>query len=161
MFVWAFFELNPQVKFVKEHFGNQYPRKPWLAPLGIAAGLACALLVLVGAVTGGFNSEKQLVFNNGELHYVLPVTDAEANRFGEFLLANHVFNGDRKTVEIKKVGSVYQFRMVVNKGTEKDEKYASICKMFCGEISRSVFGGAPVTIHLCDDHLNTVRVIEP
>jgi hypothetical protein len=58
MFVWAFFELNPQAKFVKEHFGNQYPRKSWLAPLGIAAGLACALLVLVGAVAGGFNSKK-------------------------------------------------------------------------------------------------------
>ena len=163
MFIWAFLEVNPQAKFVKEHFGDQYPRKRWLAPLVIAAGLIYVVPILAGAIVGGVigavNSEKRLVFNNGELLYMPPITEVEAQRLGKFLVTGGFFNGDGKTVEITQSGSVYQFRMVVKAGMDKDEKYAAICKALCGEISRGVFDGAPVEVHLCDERLQKIRVV--
>ena len=51
-FVWALMAVNPQVKFVKDHFGGQYTRKRWLAPLALAAGLVYGLPILGGALIG-------------------------------------------------------------------------------------------------------------
>ena len=36
-FIWAFTEVNPQTKFVKERLGDQYPRKPWGMPIVVGA----------------------------------------------------------------------------------------------------------------------------
>ena len=103
MFVWAFLEVNPQAKFVKEHFGNQYPRRGWLAPLGIAAGLIYLVPIFVGALIGGviagFNQEQQVVINNGERPYVLPLTDG-----GTITFAEHV---DPKTFQAAHEGTTF------------------------------------------------------
>lgn len=49
---WANFEAQPQIKYVKERFGKDYPRKGWLIPVGSAIGVAfvglvCLMLVSV------------------------------------------------------------------------------------------------------------------
>ncbi|MEN6496498.1 MAG: DUF4339 domain-containing protein [Thermoguttaceae bacterium] len=163
-FAWAFSEVSPQAKFVKAHFGNQYPRKKWWHPLGIAAAL---VIVIYGAsfVVGILGSrpglEKTLTFTNGEICFMPPVTESEASRLGGFLLANKFFDGDRKTVQIKKSEGVYQFRIPVKTGSEQDEAFVDTCTASCRSISRNVFKGAPVEVHLCDKHLNTVRVVRP
>ncbi len=36
-----------------------------------------------------------------------------------------------------------------------------VMKQFAREISQGVFGSAPVDIHLCDDNLQTIRVVVP
>ena len=37
--IWYFFSNRPQAKYVRERFGTNYPRRPWLAPIGITMGL--------------------------------------------------------------------------------------------------------------------------
>ena len=55
----------------------------------------------------------------------------------------------------------YQFHMVVKKGIEQDEKFATIFRTLCGQISQGVFNGAPVELQLCHEYMKTIRVIGP
>lgn len=48
--VWSVVEAQPQIKRVKDAFGNQYPRKQWPKPLGI--GAACLAGFLLVAMIG-------------------------------------------------------------------------------------------------------------
>jgi hypothetical protein len=55
LIVWYLTHGKLQVAYVKEHFGNDYPRKRWGAPLGIAVAAVIAFLVfcvILGAVLG-------------------------------------------------------------------------------------------------------------
>jgi len=163
-FAWAFLELKPQATFIKEHFSDQYPRKKWRSPLAIAASLVILVYAASFAIQT-LHSEhelgKELTFNGGQLFYEPPVTAVEANRLGNFLVSNNVFTGDKKTTQITRLGDTYQFRMVAKKGIAKDQKFIDTCRAFCGDISRGVFNGAQVEIHVCDENLNTLRVIKP
>jgi hypothetical protein len=51
LLVWYFAEGRSQMKYVKDRFHNDYPRKGWGAPLGIAALALIGYVVLAG-VTG-------------------------------------------------------------------------------------------------------------
>lgn len=44
---WWLAEGKPQVAYIKEHFGKDYPRKAWLAPLAVGLG-GFAVYVVVG-----------------------------------------------------------------------------------------------------------------
>ncbi len=46
---WSLLEARSQISYVKETYGSDYPRKPWLKPL--AAVVGSYMLFLVGAVT--------------------------------------------------------------------------------------------------------------
>ena len=51
--VWYFAWQKPQATFVKERWGDDYPRKPWGLPLLIALGCWLALLAVVVLVVIG------------------------------------------------------------------------------------------------------------
>ena len=44
---------------------------------------------------------------------------------------------------------------------EQDEDFVQLAKVLALQLSKDVFDGAKVDIHLCDDGLNTIRVIVP
>ena len=48
---------------------------------------------------------------------------------------------------------------MIKKGIEQDESMILLAKMLAIELSENVFNNAPVDIHLCDEHLETIRVI--
>ena len=48
LIAWYYAAAKPQVRFVKEHYGDHYPRKGWLVPIATAIGLIVAsILALV------------------------------------------------------------------------------------------------------------------
>ena len=100
-----------------------------------------------------------LEFNGGELYYTSNVTLAEANKLGKYCVQEQLFNGNRKTVQLDKEGSTYLFRIVVKKGLENDQEYINIAKATAAQLSREVFNGQQVDIHLCDENLKTLRVV--
>jgi hypothetical protein len=115
--------------------------------------------ILLLKITSCTNYGKKLTFNGGELYYTSQATEAEAKKLGEYLVKEKFFDGKKKTVQLNKDGDTYQFRMVVLKDAEKGanvvESFTSVAK----EISENVFNGGKVVVHLCDDHLKTLRVI--
>jgi len=105
------------------------------------------------------NHGTMLEFNGGELYYTSEVSEREAYKLGEYLVESGFFDGVRKTAQLNKYGSTYEFRMVVKKGIDKDEEFIGIIKQFCRELSEYVFDSSDVDIHLCDEYLKTIRVV--
>lgn len=100
-----------------------------------------------------------LTFNGGDLYYTARVTEAEAKKLGNYLVKEKFFDGNQKTVQLTKDDGTYQFRMVVVRDGEKGPNTVATFTSVCQELSENVFNGARVVIHLCDDHLKTLRVI--
>jgi hypothetical protein len=69
--VWAISEAEKQVRYVKETYGEDYARKPWGKPLGIAAACIFLVLGLIGLL--GESADVSLV-KNGQLDGIPEVT---------------------------------------------------------------------------------------
>jgi hypothetical protein len=107
----------------------------------------------------GQNYGKLVKFNEGELYYTSAVTTDEVDRLGQYLVAEEFFDGNEKTAQLNKVGNTYEFRMVIKKGLENDQDLIQIAQEFANQLSADVFAGNQVDIHLCDEYLNTLRVV--
>ena len=115
------------------------------------------IFLLLSGCGGGYGSE--LKFNGGQLFYTTAVSKDVAEKLGNYLVKVGVFNGDLKTVQLNKSGSTFEFRMVVKKGMEQDQELIQFFKLFGRELSKDVFNSGQVDIHLCDEHLKTIRVV--
>ncbi len=98
--------------------------------------------------------------NNIELYYTSAITKDEVRSLGNFL-ENWKDQGRVIFVQIAKEGKTYQFRMPVKKGLDQDQHVIRQMRSFAKELSRSVFDGASVDIHLCDEKFKTLRVVIP
>ncbi len=116
-----------------------------------------ATIIFVAAGCSDRGKEKE--FKGVQLFYKPEITEAQVDALGKYLIASGFADGKKKTVQITKPKDVYQFRMVIAEGYEKDEEYADIVKKFAGFISEEVFSRQKVEVHLCDKYLKTLRVI--
>jgi hypothetical protein len=105
------------------------------------------------------NYGTKLNFSGGDLYYTSSVTLSEANRLGQYLVKEKFFDGNRKSIQINKTGSTYEFRMVIKKGLENDQELMQVLKIVASQLSTDVFVGSRVDIHLCDQYLRTIRVV--
>jgi hypothetical protein len=122
------------------------------------------LLVIIGCLATGLmlgcNSYgTKLEYGKTQLYYTKNVTEAEAKKLGDYLTKIKFTEGDEKAAQLDKSGDTYQFRMAVKEGLEKDEKLIATAHQAANEISKSVFDGAKVEVHLCDNKLKTLRVV--
>jgi hypothetical protein len=133
-----------------------------------ALGLVIGFLVLWTGVAGYVAYEalttegswgNKLIFNGGDLYYTSSVKETEARKLGEYLTQGGFFDGSPISVQIQKSRDIWEFRMVVKQGYEKDEKVAEDMKGVAAELSKNVFEGALVDIHLCDPYFKTLRVV--
>jgi hypothetical protein len=102
-----------------------------------------------------------LSVNGAELYFTSSVTRAEAEKLAEYLVRVGHFGGVRKRVQLTRAGKIYQVRYAVRKGVESDSGLIQDWQFAAAEMSREVFGGEPVEIHLCDRSLQTLRVVMP
>jgi hypothetical protein len=112
-------------------------------------------MILLGCSGHG----TMLKFNGGELYYTSAVSKEQADKLGNFLVKGKFFDGNRKTVQLTKSGDTYQFRMVLKKDVDLNDRVINPLKQLAQELSRDIFDSSPVEIHLCDEHLKTIRVI--
>ncbi|MFC1836971.1 hypothetical protein ACFL2Q_19995, partial [Thermodesulfobacteriota bacterium] len=101
------------------------------------------------------------LFGKGELYYTPSVSEDLVKRLGKYLLDVKFFDDTPKSVQIRKVGPKFQFRMVVIKEKAEDLNYISVIRVLPGQLSRAVFDGAPTELHVCDDYLVTQKVLGP
>jgi hypothetical protein len=106
--------------------------------------------------------EKRRVFrqfNGTQLFYTDQITDQQADALGNYLVSSEFADGEYKTVQMTKEGNTYQFRMVVKQGIDSDPLFVNVARGFGVEISNTVFNGAQLEVHFCDNDLKTLRVI--
>jgi len=117
------------------------------------------IISVVLFVQSCYKNRNKLEFNNGELYYTKEVQKADAQKLGNYLQNEGFFNGEKRTIQLDKNGRTWEFRMVVKKGTENDDQYINLFGFFSLQLSKAVFNNDPVDIHLCNDKLETRRVI--
>jgi hypothetical protein len=104
---------------------------------------------------------KKVELDHVDLYYMPDISVAEARRLGDYLDKTYKNLDRRISVQIAKEGKTYQYRIVVKKGIDKDEEFIPKFKAEALLLSLSVFKGADVEIHLCDEQLKTLRVVIP
>lgn len=115
-----------------------------------------ALLLLLHSCNN-YGTEK--VVNGTQLFYTSEISESLADSIGKFLVDNKFADGQTKTVQITKNEKTYEFRMVIKKGIDQDPEYIENTKIFGAFMSAQLFNNANVDIHLCDENLETIRVI--
>ena len=125
----------------------------------ISGILVLAVLLSVGL--GCTSHGTKLEINGGELYYTANITADEAQTLGDYLVEANFFDGQRKSVQLDKSGSTYQFRLVVKPEFRNDKSYHKLGKLFAKELSANVFNDEPVEIHICDENFKTIRVVKP
>jgi hypothetical protein len=131
--------------------------------LGIFVGfiaLNFALAFVVGMIFAPMTLGQKMMFNGGELYYTSSVSEPEARKLGEYLVKNRFFDGSPKSVQITRSDGTIQFRMIVIKGMQTNPQFVQTATQFSKELSRDVFGGELVEVHLCDEYLKTLKVVK-
>lgn len=108
---------------------------------------------------GGKNDfGKRLAFGKGEVYFTNGVQQAEAQKLGEELVREGYFADRPATVQVRYENRRYEVRCVVRAGAENDTPVRAWEKL-SNTLSKECFRGSPVDIHLCDEHLKTLRVV--
>lgn len=102
---------------------------------------------------------KELKFKAGQLYFLPPVTEAEANKLGEHLVKAEFFDDTPKSVQLTKESGYYAFHMVVKQEYQRNQEFHNGCVQMAWELSREVFNGERVDFHMCDDRLKTISEI--
>jgi hypothetical protein len=100
-----------------------------------------------------------LKVNQSDLYYTSAVPKADAERLRDVLVGAKFCGENKVSMQITKSGKLLQFRFVVKPGFDKDESYIPMVQAMGVVLSTKAFGGAPLEIHLCDDHFQTLRVV--
>lgn len=116
----------------------------------------CRGLVLL---TGATNYGMRLKVNQADLYYTTAVSKEDAQRLRDVLVESKICGDTPISMQITKSGKMLQFRFVVKPGADKDESQIPTVQAMGAMLSSVVFGGAPLEIHLCDDHFKTLRVV--
>lgn len=160
---WYFVSLKRQVKYIKNN-GVSYIRKPWLKVLSLGllsiyGSIFAIMFAFASTFAIGDNYGTLVELNGDQLYYTASCSEAEARSLGQYLVKEGFFVGRGTSVQLNQVSDTYEFRMVVKKGFENDQEFLQIARQMASELSTNVFNGSQVEVHLCDDRLETLRVV--
>ncbi|MGN6568817.1 MAG: hypothetical protein ACTHJ0_12725 [Flavipsychrobacter sp.] len=118
------------------------------------------LSFLIFSIIGCTSYGPKKVFGNTDIYYTSSVTTSEVDALGDYFIKTGLDkNGQHKTTKLDKSGNTYEVSVVVKKGLELDQQYMDVLKKYAAYISHDVFNNAPLEIHVCDNHLKTLRVV--
>jgi len=95
-----------------------------------------------------------------QILYTNKVTKEETQKLANYLISSE-FADDKnpKTIKFDKDNDTYLFKMVVYKGAEKNESNVTLLGLFAKELSEKVFDNKSVKLHMCDDEMNTIKIV--
>ena len=104
-------------------------------------------------------NNNPIKINKLEVYYTNAITNSEALALANYLAKVNYGTETGATVQLNKELGIYQCRMVILPSFINDPKYIKTMQDATIELSNNVFNGTPVDIHLCDDQMNTKRII--
>jgi hypothetical protein len=133
--------------------------KGWLG-VGLAfAGVGLGMFLYNRALPPGTMATRSIEVNHGRLGFTHAVGEAAARQAGEHLVQAGFFDGREVYAEIAIVRDVYQVRICVQPGAEKNPDFVGWAEAFAHELSTQVFGSRKTEVHLCDSQLTVLRVV--
>jgi hypothetical protein len=119
----------------------------------------CQLSRGLHELAGAVNHGTLLKVNQSDLYYTSSISKQDAERMRDVLVQSRICGDKQISMQITKSGKTLQFRFVVQPGVDKDESGIPTVQALGAMLSSVVFGGAPLEVHLCDDHFQTLRVV--
>jgi hypothetical protein len=122
----------------------------------VCCGGLTALAIIFGPLLG---RGQKLDVADADFYYKDPVTKEEAQAVYQFVKEDRAGIADRFGCQVTRSGSTYEVRFPVKKGMENDDATQRSMKLLGRRLASRAFKGQPVDVHLCDENLNTLRVI--
>lgn len=98
------------------------------------------------------------MFGKGELYYSEPVTPAEAQAVGEFLLQVEFFSNDEaRSVSLSHENDAYQLKFVTDTSRVLDPEIKAGFRELSRWVATEALGNQALVFHLCDDHFRPVH----
>ena len=122
---------------------------------------ALALVCAIGTLSGCATVSKRLFYGDMkqikglELYYSSDVPESQLSALGAFLIRTGFAQDVQSSARISKSGDVYVFQMVIKPGMDYMQ-YEFFFRDYAKQMSEEVFGNRPVSIHACDEYLNTL-----
>ncbi len=102
---------------------------------------------------------KSIEYRGNDLYYTSNITEETARKLGDYLLEAGFFQEESQgSSQITEDNGVYQFRIVVKEDVFNDKEFIKNAALFAATISKDVFDGIQVEIHLCDKNFKTVNI---
>ena len=120
----------------------------------VFASLAGLATVVAAIAFFSRDPGKRPDFNGTTISYTSAVSKRDVKKLGAYLQKSGFANGDKRVVELDKLGRTYEFRVVKERGIEQ-----KITKIFANGMS-GIFSGTRVKVHLCDDSFETISIVE-
>ncbi|MDP8216533.1 MAG: hypothetical protein P9L98_04380 [Candidatus Kaelpia imicola] len=121
--------------------------------------IICLLLLNLSCSKTDSEWGRSIKYKGSDLYYTSKITKDDAKRLGDYLFEAGFFHEDFKgSSQITKDNDTYQFRIVVNESSLNDKDFIKNAAMFAATISKGVFDGNQVEIHLCDKNFKTVNI---
>ena len=117
-------------------------------------------LLIIASLIACSDRGTRLVFNEGELFYTKSITEDEANKLGNYLVGAGFFDGNKKTVQLDVRNDTLLFRMVTEEDKREDRQFEAFAYFFGAALSKSVFDGRAIEVHLCDEYLESITIVK-
>jgi hypothetical protein len=135
----------------------------WLVWAGSAA--AAGILAIVALAATGYytalsagSQPSRLAFKKGELYYNKPVTQAEAQRVGQFLVDREYFSDSKEiSARLDRDESSYRLQFVVDGGSVDNLLATMEFSMMGQDISHDLVNGARVQVILTDNQWKPLK----
>ena len=100
-----------------------------------------------------YGARKQ--FNGLELYHSGDISESQVNALGAFLIRTKFAQDSPGSARISKVGDGYIFQLPIKPGMNYMQ-HQFYLRDYAKQMSEEVFGNQPVSIHACDEYLNTL-----
>ena len=123
--------------------------------------LTIALLLVLAMSSGCSTVSKTIFYGNKkqfkelELYHSGDIPESQVNALGAFLIRTKVAQDSQSSARISKVGDGYVFQMPIKPGMNYMH-HEFLFRDYAKQMSEDVFGNQPVSIHACDEYLNTM-----
>lgn len=120
-----------------------------------------AMLVVLALASGCSTVSKRIFYGDKkqfkglELYHSGDVSESQVNALGAFLIRTKFAQDSQSSARISKVGGVYVFQMPIKPGMNYMQ-HEFLFRDYAKQMSEDVFGNQPVSIHACDEYLNTL-----
>lgn len=120
-----------------------------------------AMLVVLALASGCSTVSKRIFYGDKkqfkglELYHSGDVSESQVNALGAFLIRTKFAQDSQSSARISKAGGVYVFQMPIKPGMNYVQ-HEFLFRDYAKQMSEDVFGNQPVSIHACDEYLNTL-----
>lgn len=121
--------------------------------------VALSSICFSASVYGQTGFGEKIVNNGTEIYYTGQVAKEDAERLGEYLTECDFSDGNTKSVQLVNEYGTWQFRMVTQEKFVDDAEMNKNFNYMCLQLS-TVFNGEDVDIHVCNDSLETLKVVQ-